>query len=58
MREREAAAYMGVSVAALRRWRLLRSKNGPPFTRFGRVVLYPMAELESHLKAGMVSPRG
>jgi hypothetical protein len=57
VREREAAAYMGVSVAALRRWRLLRSKNGPPFTRVGRMVLYPMAELESHLKAGLVPPR-
>jgi hypothetical protein len=58
IREREAAEYMGVKVATLRAWRLLRSKNGPPFTRVGRMVMYPMAELEDHMKAGMVPPRG
>jgi hypothetical protein len=35
VREREAASYMGISVATLRRWRTLRSKSGPPFTRVG-----------------------
>jgi Helix-turn-helix domain len=58
VREREAASYMGVSVATLRRWRTLRSKNGPPFTRVGRMVMYAMAELEDHMRAGMVPRRG
>ena len=58
VREREAAEYMGVSVAALRSWRLLRSKNGPPFIRVGRMVMYSMTELEEHMRAGLVPRRG
>jgi hypothetical protein len=58
VREREAAAYMGVSVSALRAWRFKRSKNGPPFTRVGRMVMYPVKELEDHMKAGLVSCQG
>jgi len=58
VREREAAEYMGVKVATLRAWRLLRSKNGPPFTRIGRMIMYPMAELENHMRAGLVQRRG
>jgi hypothetical protein len=57
VREREAAEYMGVKVATLRAWRLLRSKNGPPFTRVGRMVMYPMAALEEHMRAGLVPYR-
>lgn len=57
VREREAAEYMGVKVSTLRAWRLLRSKHGPPFTRVGRMVLYPMAELENHMREGMVPRR-
>jgi hypothetical protein len=58
VREREAADYMGVKVATLRAWRMLRSPSGPPFTRVGRMVMYQMAALEDHMKAGMVSRRG
>jgi len=58
IREREAAEYMGVKVSTLRAWRLLRSKNGPPFTRVERIVLYPMAELENHMRACLVARRG
>jgi predicted DNA-binding transcriptional regulator AlpA len=58
VREREAADYMGVKVSTLRAWRLLRSKSGPPFTRVGRMVMYPMAELEEHMRAGMAARRG
>jgi hypothetical protein len=57
VREREAADYMGVSVAALRSWRLRRSKNGPPFTRLGKMVLYSVAELERHMEARLVPSR-
>jgi hypothetical protein len=57
VREREAADYMGVKVATLRAWRLRRSKNGPPFTRVGRMVMYPIAALEEHMRAGVVPYR-
>jgi len=57
IREREAAEYMGVKVSTLRSWRLLRSKHGPPFTRVGRMVMYPVAGLEEHMRAGMVPRR-
>jgi len=43
--KREAADYMGVKVATLRAWRLLRSKNGPLFVRVGRMMMYPVTEL-------------
>jgi hypothetical protein len=55
VREREAAAYMGVSVSALRSWRLRRSKHGPLFTRIGRMVMYSMPELEEHMRGGLVA---
>ena len=56
--DQEAAAYMGMSVATLRRWRSVRSENGPPFTRIGRMVRYSMTELEAHMRAGLVPRRG
>jgi len=58
VRERDAAEYMGVKVSTLRAWRLLRSKHGPPFTRVGRMVMYPVAELENLMRAGLVPRRG
>jgi len=57
VREREAAEYMGVKVSTLRAWRLRRSKAGPQFTRVGRMVMYPVAELEEHMRAGLVPRR-
>lgn len=57
VREREAAEYLGVKVATLRAWRLLRSKHGPPFMRLGRMVMYPVAELERHMADRLVPPR-
>ena len=57
IREREAAKYIGVTVSTLRSWRSKRSKNGPPYTRLGRLVMYPIAELDGHMRARMVPPR-
>jgi helix-turn-helix protein len=57
VREPEAAAYMGVKVATWRARRLLRSKKGPPFTRVGRMVMYLMAALEEHIRAGLIPYR-
>ncbi len=49
LREKEVAQYMGVSVYSLRSWRSKGSKSGPPYIRVGRIVLYPVAELEKHM---------
>ena len=57
VREREAAEYLGVKVATLRAWRTRRSKHGPPFARLGRMVMYPVAELEKHMGERVVPPR-
>jgi len=57
VREREAADYMGVKVATLRAWRLRRSETGPPFARLGKMVLYPVAELEKHMTDRLVPCR-
>ncbi len=57
VRESEAAKYIGVTVSTLRSWRTKRSKNGPPYTRLGRLVMYPIAELDEHMKARTVRPR-
>jgi hypothetical protein len=46
VREHAAAAFLGVSVSALRSWRSKRSPSGPPVTRIDRMVLYSVEELE------------
>jgi hypothetical protein len=58
VREKEAAEYIEVKVSTLRAWRLHRSKAGPPFNRVGRMVMYSVAELEEHMRAGLVPRRG
>jgi hypothetical protein len=57
VREREAAEFMGVKVSTLRAWRMRRSKNGPPFARIGKMVLYPVDELERHMTDRLIPPR-
>lgn len=45
VREKEAAAFLGVSVSALRSWRGKRRRSGPSVTRMGRMVVYSVKEL-------------
>jgi hypothetical protein len=52
VRERVAAQLLGVSVAALRRWR--QEKRGPAFVRLERCVGYRMADLEAFISANRV----
>jgi hypothetical protein len=52
VRESIAAQLLGVSVAALRRWR--REKRGPAFVRLERCVGYRMADLETFIGANRV----
>ena len=46
--EKEAAAYLRVSLSTLRRWR--RSVTGPAFFRFGDVLRYARAALDEFIE--------
>jgi hypothetical protein len=52
--EKEAAIVLGCSVAALRKWRLLR--KGPIYCKIGRLVRYAEADLAEYLDANRVEP--
>ena len=47
VRERDAADMLGVSTAALRRWR--RESRGPAFIRLEGCIRYRLADLEEFL---------
>jgi predicted DNA-binding transcriptional regulator AlpA len=47
LREWEAAKLMGVSTAALRRWR--REGRGPKFRKMERCIGYLLSDLETYL---------
>ena len=55
LREIEAAQALGISVAALRRWR--REGRGPAFVRMERCVGYRMCDLESFLAEHLCTSR-
>ena len=42
--EKEAAAYLAVSMSTLRRWR--RARSGPDHFRFGGVLRYSRSDLD------------
>jgi hypothetical protein len=52
VRERDAASLLGVSPAALRRWR--RERRGPPFIRIEDCIGYRVADLEEFLAENTV----
>jgi hypothetical protein len=52
IREREAARLLGVSVAALRRWR--RERRGPNYTKVETCVRYDLRSLEKFLAENTV----
>lgn len=49
LREREAAAALGVSVKTLRNWRYMSPIRGPRPSHIGRTVVYSVAEIERYL---------
>lgn len=55
LREPAAAKILGVSKAALRRWR--REGRGPSFVRLERAIGYRLADLERFLAANTVAPK-
>ena len=54
VREVEASQMLGVSVAALRRWR--REGRGPSFVRLERCIGYRLADLQSFITENLQVP--
>lgn len=58
----EAAAYVGISVATLRRGRIEGQREGhcptPPFIRIGRLIRYLKKDLDQWLDQHRVVARG
>jgi predicted DNA-binding transcriptional regulator AlpA len=50
VREKEAAAFLGVSIFTLQSWRSRRTPSGPPFTKVGTMVVYSVKELEQFMQ--------
>ena len=57
VREKEAAAFLGVSVFSLRSWRSRGEPCGPPFPRMGSMVMYSVRELERYMEQRTVGKR-
>ena len=53
LRERDAAAALGVSVKTLSNWRYMTPIKGPRPSHLGRAVVYPVAEIERYLAENM-----
>lgn len=56
LNEREAAVRLGLSVATLRRRRLLRQP--PAWVKLGARCLYRAADLQAFVEANLVRPTG
>jgi hypothetical protein len=52
LREREAAAFLDISVKTLQSWRLRR--QGPPYVKTGRAVRYRLCDLVRFQEANLV----
>jgi len=50
VREKEAAAFLGVSVSTLQGWESRVTGGGPPVTKVGGMVMYSMKELERYME--------
>jgi predicted DNA-binding transcriptional regulator AlpA len=57
IREKEAAAFLGVSVSTLQGWRSMVTGGGPPVTKVGGMVMYSMKELEEYMEERTVERR-
>jgi hypothetical protein len=56
IREKEAAAFLGVSVFSLRSWRS-RGTVGPSWTKVGGMVMYSQEELEHFMDERTIGKR-
>jgi predicted DNA-binding transcriptional regulator AlpA len=57
VREKEAAAFLGVSVFTLQSWRSRGETPSPPFTKVSGMVMYSMKELEQFMEQRTVEGR-
>jgi hypothetical protein len=57
VREKEAAAFLGVSAFSLRSWRSRGTSCGLPFTKVGSMVMYSVKELERYMEQRTVEGR-
>ena len=55
LREKEAAAFLGVSVHTLRAWRSRAYGDHPPVTKVGSMVMYSKEALEEYMETRTVS---
>lgn len=51
LKEKEAAAYLGIAPATLSRWRW--SKKGPVFRKFGGAVRYALPDVEAYANSAI-----
>jgi predicted DNA-binding transcriptional regulator AlpA len=57
VREKEAAAFLGVSVQTLRAWRSRVSGDHPPVTKVGAMVMYSKKALEEYMEERTIAER-
>jgi predicted DNA-binding transcriptional regulator AlpA len=57
VREKEAAAFLGMSVSTLQGWRSRGTGGGPPWTKVGGMVMYSMKELEEYMELRTIARR-
>jgi hypothetical protein len=57
VREKEAAAFLGVSVFTLRSWRSRGEPSSPPVTRVAGMVMYSVKELERFMEQRTIDRR-
>ena len=57
VREKEAAIFLGVSVQTLRAWRSRVSRDHPPVTKVGGMVMYSKKALEEYMEERTVGRR-
>jgi len=50
VREKEAATFLGLSVQTLRAWRSRISRDHPPVTKVGGMVMYSKKALEEYME--------
>jgi hypothetical protein len=50
VREKDAAAFLGVSVFTLQSWRSRGGTSSPPFTKVGGMVMYSVKGLEQYME--------
>ena len=56
VREKDAAAFLGISVYTLQAWRS-KGSSGLPFTKVGSMVMYSVKELERFMGQRTVERR-